>query len=198
MDSLGLSRGVDARVVAAAGVMLAVVFVMTRSVTFNIGPGGYIHTGDIAIYVAAFLFGPLVGLVSGAAGTSLADVSLGYGNWAPGSFFIHGLQGFVASYIGWRGGLPRLILAVIVGGAIVVVGYFLYMLVFIPLDVLEGEEGKTAIAVAWAAVWPNTFQVALAAVVAVPLVYAVQRAYPPILRWGAGPTWVDESANPPR
>jgi energy-coupling factor transport system substrate-specific component len=186
MDSLGLSRGVDARVVAAAGVMLAVVFVMTRSVTFNIGPGGYIHTGDIAIYVAAFLFGPLVGLVSGAAGTSLADVSLGYGNWAP------------ASYIGWRGGLPRLILAVIVGGAIVVVGYFLYMLVFIPLDVLEGEEGKTAIAVAWAAVWPNTFQVALAAVVAVPLVYAVQRAYPPILRWGAGPTWVDESANPPR
>ena len=155
----GIGRNVDARIVAVAGVMLAVVFVMTRSVTFSIGPAGYVHVGDVGIYVAAFLFGPIVALVAGGAGTALADLSLGYGQWAPGTLVIHGLQAFVAGYIGWRSGLVRMVIALIVGGAIVVVGYFLYMLIFIPLDVLEGEEGKSAFAVALASVWPNTFQV---------------------------------------
>ena len=56
--------GVDIRLIAAAAVMIAVVFVMTRVVQITIGPGGYIHFGDIALYVASFLFGPLVGAVS--------------------------------------------------------------------------------------------------------------------------------------
>ena len=188
----GVGRNVDARVIAIAGVMLAVVFVMTRSVTFSIGPAGYVHVGDVGIYVAAFLFGPIVALVAGGAGTALADLSLGFGQWAPGSLVIHGLQAFVAGYIGWRGGLVRVVAALIVGGAIVVIGYFIYMLIFIPLDVLEGDEGRSAFAVSLSSVWPNTFQVLLAAVIALPLVLAVQKAYPPITRWGAGPTWVEE------
>lgn len=189
-----ISRGLDARVIAVAGVMLAVVFVMTRSVTFSIGPAGYVHVGDVGIYVAAFLFGPIVALIAGAAGTGFADLSLGYGQWAPGTLVVHGLQAFVAGYIGWRGGLPRMIAALVVGGAIVVIGYFLYMLIFIPVGVLDGEEGRSAFAVSLASVWPNTFQVLLAAVIALPLVLAIQRAYPPIMRWGAGPTWEEEPA----
>ena len=188
----GISRGMDARVIAVAGVMLAVVFVMTRSVTFSIGPAGYVHVGDVGIYVAAFLFGPIVALIAGGAGTALADLSLGYGQWAPGTLVVHGLQAFVAGYIGWRAGLPRMVTALVVGGAIVVIGYFLYMLIFIPVGVLDGEEGKSAFAVSAASIWPNTFQVLLAAVIALPLVLAIKRAYPPITRWGAGPTWEEE------
>lgn len=188
----GAGRNVDARVIAVTGVMLAVIFVMTRSVTFSIGPAGYVHVGDVGIYVAAFLFGPIVALIAGGAGTALADLSLGYGQWAPGTLVIHGLQGFVAGYIGWRSGLPKMVAAVVIGGAIVVIGYFLYMLIFIPAGVLDGEEGKSAFAVSLASVWPNTFQVLLAAIIAMPLVLAVRQAYPPILRWGAGPTWVEE------
>jgi uncharacterized membrane protein len=187
-----VNRGIDARVVAIAGVMLAVVFVMTRSVTFSIGPAGYVHVGDVGIYVAAFLFGPIVALIAGGGGTALADLSLGYGQWAPGTLVVHGLQAFVAAYIGWRGGLPRMIMALVAGGAIVVVGYFLYMLIFIPAGVLDGEEGKSAFAVSLASVWPNTFQVLLASVIALPLVLAVQRAYPPITRFGAGQTWEEK------
>lgn len=189
----GIGRNIDARVIAVTGVMLAVVFVLTRSVTFSIGPAGYVHVGDVGIYVAAFLFGPIVALIAGGAGTALADLSLGYGQWAPGTLVVHGLQAFVAGYIAWRGGLVRMVTALIVGGAIVVVGYFLYMLIFIPLDVLEGEEGRSAFAVALSSVWPNLFQVLLASAIALPLVLAVQRAYPPITRWGAGPNWVEES-----
>jgi uncharacterized membrane protein len=187
-----LGRGFDARLIAAAGVMIAVVFVMTRSVQITIGPGGYVHFGDIAIYVASFLLGPIVGLIAAAAGTSLADVSSGYGSFAPGTFVIHGLEGLAAGLIAWRGGLRRMIIAVIVGGAIVVVGYFLYQLIFIPAGVLDADEGKSAFATALAAVWPNTFQVGFAAIIAIPLVLAIRQAYPPIKRWGAGPSWVEE------
>ncbi len=116
-----IGRGFDARMIAATGVMIGVIFVMTRYITFTIGPGGYLHLGDIGIYVAAFLFGPLVALIAGAAGTALADLSFGYGAWAPGTFVIHGLQAFVAGVIAWRRGMTPMVLAGIIGGAIFVV-----------------------------------------------------------------------------
>jgi uncharacterized membrane protein len=102
----------------------------------------------------------------------------------------------VAGLIGWRAGLPRLVLAVVVGGAIVVIGYFLYMLILIPAGVLDADEGSGAFATALAYVWPNTFQVLIAAIIAIPLVLAIRKAYPPIQRWGAGPSWVEEDAEP--
>ncbi|MFW6074780.1 MAG: ECF transporter S component, partial [Chloroflexota bacterium] len=142
MRDLGLAGGMSTRMIAVTGVMLAVVFVMTRSITISIGPGGYVHLGDVAIFVAAFLFGPIVALIAGGLGTALADVSLGYGVWAPGSLVVHGLQGFVAGLIAWRAGLNRMILASVVGGVILVAGYFIYMLIFIPAGVLDADEGS--------------------------------------------------------
>jgi energy-coupling factor transport system substrate-specific component len=187
-----IGRGFDARLIAATGVMIAVVFVLTRFAQISIGVSGYLHFGDIAIYVAAFLFGPLVAFVAGATGTALADINSGYNAWAPGTFVIHGLQALAAGLIGWRGGLRRMTMAVTVGGIIVVVGYFLYQLVMIPAGVLEEGEGESAFATALSAVGLNFLQVTWAAVIAIPLVLAVRQAYPPIKRWGAGPSWVEE------
>lgn len=187
-----LGRGFDARMIAATGVMIAVVFVMTRFITFTIGPGGYLHLGDIAIYVAAFLFGPLVALIAGAVGTSLADLHLGYGAWAPGTFVIHGLQALVAGLIAWRRGLTPMVIAGVVGGAIVVVGYFLYQWAMVSAGSLDPDEGETAFATAANYLTANMFQVGVGIAVAIPLVLAVRQAYPPIRRWGAGPSWVEE------
>lgn len=187
-----LGRGFDARMIAATGVMIAVTFIMTRSITFTIGPGGYLHLGDVAIYVTAFLFGPLVALIAGAVGTSLADLSLGYGAWAPGTFVIHGLQAFVAGLIAWRRGLTPMAIAGIIGGAIVVIGYFLYQWVMVSAGSLDPDEGETAFATAANYLTANMFQVFVGIVVAVPLVLAVRQAYPPIRRWGAGPSWMEE------
>jgi hypothetical protein len=36
------------------------------------------------------------------------------------------------------------------------------------------------------------FQVFVGIAVAIPLVLAVRQAYPPIRRWGAGPSWMEE------
>jgi energy-coupling factor transport system substrate-specific component len=175
-------QAVDSRTIAMAGVMLAFVFVMTRVPQVPVGPSGYIHLGDAAIYVAAFLFGPIVGVFAAAFGTMFSDLSAGYGAWAPGSFVIHGLQALVAGVVAWRGGLPRMIAAAVVGGAIVVVGYFLYQWIAL-------GEGLGA---AGASIWPNTFQVIAGAVIGIPLSLAVLRAYPPAATFGRRPTWQEE------
>lgn len=173
---------VDARTVAMAGVMLAFVFVMTRVPSIPIGPSGYVHLGDAAIYAAAFLLGPVVGLFAAAFGTMFADLSAGYGSYAPGTFVIHGLQGLAAALIGWRRGTPRMVAATVVGGAIVVVGYFLYQWAILRQGLGVAAEG----------LWPNTFQVVVGAAIGIPLAIAVLRAYPPVATFGRRPTWQEE------
>lgn len=182
----------DARLIAVTGVMIAVVFVLTRFITFTVGPGGYLHLGDIAVYVAAFLFGPLVGFIAAAVGTTLADLNLGYGAWAPGTFVIHGLQGLVAGLIAWRRGAGPMIVAGLVGGAILTVGYFSYQWMMVSAGSLDPDEGETAFATAVNYITANMFQGFIGMVVAIPLVLALYQAYPPVRRFASGGSWVEE------
>lgn len=175
----------SALAVALIGVMLAVVFVTTRFTQIPIGPGGYIHLGDTAIFFASFVFGPIVAMVAGAFGTAFSDLTSGYANYAPGTFIIHGLQGLVAGIIAWRGGLQRMILGAVAGAAILVAGYFIYDFAILRLGI------GTAVSDAGL----NLFQVSAGAVIAIPLVIAVRQAYPPITTWGSRRTWREESAE---
>lgn len=188
MDSLKEKLRFDpsATLVAIAGVMIAVIFVTTRFTQIPIGPGGYIHLGDTMIYATSFLFGPLVSVIAAAFGTSFSDLSSGYANYAAGTFIIHGLQGLVAGLIAWRGGLNRMIMAVIAGGAIVVAGYFIYELAILQIG----------LGTAWTDAGLNLFQVASGAVIGIPLVLAIRRAYPPINTWAYHRTWQEEPAKP--
>jgi energy-coupling factor transport system substrate-specific component len=178
----------NARLVAITGVMIAVVFVMTYATKIPVGFGGYIHLGDTMVYAAAFLFGPLVGVIAAAFGTSLSDLAAGYGNYAPGTFVIHGLQGLVAGLIAWRGGLNRMIAAGIAGGAIVVVGYFIY----------ESAILQIGVGAAWTNAGLNVVQVASGAIIGIPLVLAIRKAYPPINNWAYNRTWTEEPSKPTR
>lgn len=113
------------RTLALTGVMTALVLALTRSAVPN--PVGYNHLGDVGIFFAAFALGPWVGLVAGGLGTALADLLSGpYAVFAPLSLVVHGVQGFVAGWIYMRRPNTRsLVIATIVGGLIVIVGYFI-------------------------------------------------------------------------
>lgn len=166
-------KGFDPRTLAVTAVMIAIVFVLTRVIQIPTPAKGYIHLGDAGVFFSAFAFGPWVGAVAGGLGTGLADVTSGYPQWAIASFLIHGLQGWVAGWATqrWRGA-AGLLLAAIIGGVIVVVGYLLAGMVL------------SGVAAALAEVPMNIIQVAAGAVVAVPLFLAVRQAYPPIVRLG--------------
>jgi energy-coupling factor transport system substrate-specific component len=171
----------DAKTIAVMAVMIAVVAVFTMAVRVPIpATNGYINFSDVAIYFAAFAFGPWVGLIAGGVGAGLADVMGGYANFAILTFFAHGLEGFVAGYLGGRThSLQRMLLGWAAGTVVMVAVYFL---------------GETFImgmgaAAAGAEAPFNLVQNVAGALIGIPLVYLVRRAYPPISQIGFGKTW---------
>jgi uncharacterized membrane protein len=166
------------RTLATTGIMTALVLGLTL-VHIGVTPaGGYVHLGDIAIYFTAFAFGPVAGLIAGGLGTGLADVVSGYAIFAPLSLVVHGLQGFVAGWIARESvNAGRLVLGVVIGGVIIVAGYFAG-------EALVPVFGGPAVAVSEVPL--NAVQAAFGALGAV--VYgAVARAYPRLRQSGQPP-----------
>jgi uncharacterized membrane protein len=91
---------------------------------------GFINIGDAVVMLTGLLFGPIIGGIAGGVGSSLADLFLGFPIYAPATLVIKGLEGFFVGLIAnpkkndkWN---YRDFLGVIVGGFIMVSGYFLY------------------------------------------------------------------------
>ena len=174
-------RGIDVRTIAITGIMIAVVAVFTRFIVIPIGTG-FFNFSDVAIYFAAFAFGPWIGLAAGGVGAALADISLGYSQFAILTFFAHGLEGLVAGYLG-RGGFVgkgdarlRMLLGWLAGTVVMVGLYFV---------------GEASVPAMWGGLpqalteWPfNVLQNVAGGIVGIPLVLAVRRAYPPITQMG--------------
>lgn len=86
--------------IASIAILTALVTVFTIIIRIPIAPTrGYINLGDVAICFAALSFGPFTAAIAGGLGTGIADLLSGYAQWAPISFFIHGLQGYLVGII---------------------------------------------------------------------------------------------------
>lgn len=138
---------------------------------------GYINLGDSMVYISALLFGPLAGLLAGGIGSALADLLGGFGRFAPFTLVIKGLEGLVVGLIAWRAarrpaptaaGLARAIGAIIVGGALMVLGYF----------VAEAYVMRIGVQAASAEVPGNIFQVLGGLIVAVPAALLLRNLAP--------------------
>lgn len=163
----------DPRILAITAMMAAVVFALTYVRLLPTPDGGYIHPGDAGIYFSAFAFGPWVGAIVGGLGTALADAAGGFPQWAPFSFVIHGVQGLLVGWIYDRWpGTWGMIAALVVGGLIVVLGY-------LPVGMLLASPAQAITAIPW-----NLAQVAIGAIISVPLFLLVRSAYPPITQMG--------------
>lgn len=120
--------------------------------------GGYINVGDAMVFTSALLFGPIIGGVAGGVGSALADI-ISYPIFAPYTFVIKGLEGFISGYISDRKSAVKDLLAWIIGSATMVLGYFVaeaYVMGLGPLSAAVEIPG-------------NIFQVALGGVVGIPL-----------------------------
>lgn len=171
-------KGLDLRLIALAAVMTALVTVLTLYVRVPFAPTrGYFSFADVGVFLAAFAFGPWVGFVAGGLGTGIADLIGGYGQFAPWSFVIHGLQGLAAGWIAGRLTRAALVAAWLVGSVIMTGGYLVAETFFL------GIGWGPALLELWQV---NVWQVIAGGIVAIPLVLAVRRAYPPLerLRWG--------------
>jgi uncharacterized membrane protein len=88
--------------------------------------GGYLNFGETVIYACALLFGGITGGFAGGVGAAMADIFLGFGSFAPITLIVKGIEGYVVGTMGKGKPLRSQALAVIVGGVILVVGYFVF------------------------------------------------------------------------
>src|SRR5450759_4902742 len=132
----------------------------------------YFNLGETFIYVAALLFGPLVGAVAGA-GASIAD-ALVAAQYAPGTFTIKGIEGFLVGFLTKK--LNQKIkslticatIAIVIGGFEMVAGYFLY----------ETLALGYPVALAAVEIPFNIIQMLIGLIIAVPIMHAVLRIFP--------------------
>ena len=90
------------------------------------GAGGYVHLGDVFVYLAASFSGFPYGLAAAAVGAGIADLLTGYAVWMPGTIIIKALMALM--FINNKKKiLPvRNIIAVIPAGLICAGGYYVY------------------------------------------------------------------------
>jgi len=82
-------------VVFTVGVYVATIAVQI----YQPSTGGYFNLGESIIYLAALVSTPLVAGLAGGIGASLADISTGYGIFAPGTLVIKFIEGYVAGVL---------------------------------------------------------------------------------------------------
>jgi len=159
--------------VSIAAIFAALVAVATLTFVIPIpATNGYFNLGETLIYVAALLFGPLVGAIAGA-GASIADMFVAP-QFAPGTFTIKIIEGFLVGYLTKK--LNRKIksltlcatIAIMIGGFEMVLGYFLYETIAL------GYPATLALL----EVPFNIVQMLAGLIIAVPIMHAIQRIFP--------------------
>ncbi len=159
-------------------VQLSLVTIMTALVTVGTlilripNPmGGYFNVGDVMIFVSALTFGPFVGGFAGGVGSAIADM-IGFPLFVIPTLIIKGLEGFIAGLVTDKKGVLRDVLAVVVAGSEMIIGYFLVELY--PLD--WGLGG------ALAEVPGNVAQIVIGGIIGIPIALVLRRRLPEILK----------------
>lgn len=176
-------KDIQIRTIVLSGIMIALVAVFTLTIRIPFAlTRGYFNFCDVGVFLAGFAFGPWIGLIAGGLGGALADVVGGYALYAPLTLVAHGLEGLLAGGIvhGFTGrprtlDLWRMVAGWAAGAAVMIAVYFVGEAYLFQMGV--GPAGAEALSV-------NLPQVVAGGVVSVPLVFALRKAYPPILQWG--------------
>ena len=140
--------------IVLSAVMASLVSVVTFLIQIPIpATSGYLNFGDAIVFTSSLVFGPVVGGVAGAIGSSIADIMGGYYQFAPITLVVKGLEGLIAGMIANGRSSRRDLLALLSGGSIMVLGYLIaeaYILgygaaaafVELPLNILQITVGS--------------------------------------------------------
>lgn len=164
------SKRVSTKSLVFTALCVAIVAVCTMIIKVPVpSTGGYVNFGDIIIFAVAITLGKKKGFIAGAVGSCLADILMGYVAFAPGTFIIKGIEGFLCGLIYEKlsknaNNVVAICVSCIVAGAFMVGGYFLYESFIFSL---EGAIG---------AIIGNCIQGSVSAVAAVPISMVFRKA----------------------
>jgi uncharacterized membrane protein len=119
---------ITTRSVVLGALFIAIVTLMTFINVPLFGPqGGLIHLGYVALFPIAIVYGRYLGMIAGGVGMALFDILSGWSAWAPGTFLIVGLIGYIVGLLTTgKPGMLQIVGAMVTGSLISVAGYFFY------------------------------------------------------------------------
>lgn len=111
-----------------AALMAAMTCIVTMILPIKIpyGNGGYIHPGDAFVLLSGIILGPLYGGFAAGIGSLMADLLNGYPQYAIATLLIKFLAALIGGYSYRQIRKGSVILAGVLGGIIVTLGYFAY------------------------------------------------------------------------
>lgn len=135
-----------------SSLLIALVFIATKFINFRLPisvNGGLVHLGNTMLFTIAIVFGKKKGAIAGAFGMGIFDLVSGWLIWAPFTFIIRGVMGYIIgsiAYSNYNKGEKLLwnIFAIIVSGIWMILGYYLaevliYGNYFSPLTSIPGN-----------------------------------------------------------
>ncbi len=158
------------RAIVTDGLFIAFVLVATMFINLRLpiaANGGLIHLGNVPLIFASVIFGKKTGAIAGAFGMGLFALLSGWTLWAPFTFVIVGIMGYVMGCIAERREGNSFLfntLAVLAATAIKVVGYYIAEII------LYGNWASPLLSVPG-----NLVQMGLAAVIALPLISGLKQ-----------------------
>jgi uncharacterized membrane protein len=98
--------------------------------------GGYTHLGTLAMFIIAAKYGKHYGFIAAAIGMTLFDITGGWFAWAPATFIIRLAAGYIfgllsQSSLGQGKSFKNNLVALLAGGVIIIVGYYVFEALFI-------------------------------------------------------------------
>ena len=177
MNNSAAANTSSAKQVAVNGISIALVFIATGFINLRlpiVANGGLIHLGNVPLFLAAIIFGKKTGAISGAVGMALFDLFSGWTLWAPFTFVIVGIMGWVVGKITEdksHNTILWYVIAILAALAIKIVGYY----------IAEGIIYGNWVAPA-ASIPGNIVQILTAAVIVLPLAKPLKKQLSAITR----------------
>ena len=137
MDNSGstaiqISRNTSTKDIVLSGLLISLVFLSTKFINIKLPisiNGGLIHIGSSMLFMSSIVFGKKKGAAAGAFGMGLFDIVSGWAAWAPFTFVIRWVMGYLVGWIsnaGERNGRNFFwnLAAVLTGSMWMLIGYF--------------------------------------------------------------------------
>lgn len=141
--------------ICETALFLALIFISTFVLKIPY-PFGYLHLGDTMIFLAVALMGYKRGMIAGALGAALADLSLGYMIWIGPTLFFKGIMavttGIIYEKLSHKGERKAFIIGAVMGGILQCLGYtiasyFIYGGMGAAIGSLPGNLAQTGVGI---------------------------------------------------
>lgn len=160
------------RDLSESALLIALVFIATRFINIRLplaSTGGLVHLGNTMLFISAIVFGKRKGAIAGAFGMGLFDLLSEWAIWAPFTFIVRGVMGYIIGTIAWSGNkkgesITTNIFAVIISGVWMIFGYYVTEMI------LYGNHAKAILSIPG-----NITQIVIGLIIGVPIAKVLRK-----------------------